>query len=421
MSTNPETVKLSSIADLIGTQVDPRDRPQSLYIGLEHVASSRFIRVGGGLAADVQSSKFAFKQGDVLYGKLRPYLDKAILAEQDGVCTTELLVLRAKDGIDPRFLTGIVHCREFIEHAISGTTGSQHPRTSWHRIREFELPAFPPEEQSKIADVIWTAHNSILACEEAISIGAELKRKAMRDLFTKGLRGNSQIETEFGLAPETWLSMALDDCAKVQTGVAKGRKFENAEMVDVPYLRVANVQDGHLDLSEMKEIHIRRSEVERYRLQTGDVVLTEGGDFDKLGRGFIWRGELELCVHQNHVFAVRPDRERLLPEFFAYLAQSAYGKAYFLKVAHKTTNLACINSTKLKAFPVLIPPTLDEQREIVEILDAIDRKIQLHQRKRAVLEDLFKALLHKLMNGEIRVVDLDLSVLSKAALEGVAA
>src|SRR5882762_2827502 len=150
MSTDVQTVALSEIADLISTQVDPRDQPQALYIGLEHVGSSRFIRLSGGVAADVQSSKFAFRRGDVLYGKLRPYLDKAILAEQDGVCTTELLVLRAKNGIDPRFLIGVVHCREFIEHAISGTTGSQHPRTSWHRISEFELPAFSPEEQAKI-------------------------------------------------------------------------------------------------------------------------------------------------------------------------------------------------------------------------------------------------------------------------------
>lgn len=414
MSTNARSVILADLADLIGTQVDPRDQPDALYLGLEHVGSSRFIRIGGGIAADVQSSKFTFKKGDVLYGKLRPYLDKAVLAEQDGVCTTELLVLRAKEGIDPLFLIGVVHCRDFIEHAISGTTGSQHPRTSWRRISEFELPNFTPDEQAKIAYIIWTTHNSLLACEEAIDTGVQLKRTAMRELFTRGLRGAAQKDTEIGLVPETWQPMALDDCAIVQTGVAKGRKFADAEMVDVPYLRVANVQDGHLDLSEMKEIHIRRSEVERYRLQTGDVVLTEGGDFDKLGRGFIWRGELDLCVHQNHVFAVRPDRKHLLPEFFAYLAQSAYGKAYFLKVAHKTTNLACINSTKLKAFPVLVPPTLDEQREIVEILDAIDRKIDLHKRKRAVLDDLFKALLHKLMTGEIRVSDLDLPALGQA-------
>jgi hypothetical protein len=116
----------------------------------------------------------------------------------------------------------------------------------------------------------------------------------------------------------------------------------------------------------MKSISIRPSEINRYRLHIGDVVLTEGGDFDKLGRGFIWRGELELCVHQNHVFAVRPHRDHLLPEFFAYLAQSAYGKAYFLQVAHKTTNLASINVTKLKGFAIapmrvvpVSPPTPD--------------------------------------------------------------
>lgn len=82
-------------------------------------------------------------------------------------------------------------------------------------------------------------------------------------------------------------------------------------------------------------------------------------------------------------------------------------------MAHKTTNLACINITKLKAFPVLIP-TLDEQREIVAILDATDHKIDLHRRKRVLLDDLFKALLHELMTGEIRVADLDLSALTDA-------
>lgn len=267
------------------------------------------------------------------------------------------------------------------------------------------------QEQRLIGRALDKIQLNISLEDEAITVAQELKRAAMRTLFTKGLRGEAQKDTDFGLVPESWAEIPLDDCSTVQTGAAKGRKFADAETVDVPYLRVANVQDGRLDLTEMKEIRIRQSEIDRYRLQSGDVVLTEGGDFDKLGRGFIWRGELDLCVHQNHVFAVRPNKELLLPEFFAYLAQSAYGKAYFLKVAHKTTNLACINSTKLKAFPVPVPPTLDEQREIVTILDAIDRKIDLHKRKRVVLDELFKALLHKLMTGEIRVTDLDLSAL----------
>lgn len=400
---------LSDLCDLVAVQVDPAERADDIYLGLEHIASGRFLAIGRGSARDVQSSKYVFQRGDILYGKLRPYLDKAVLATAEGICTTELLVLRPRDGVDPRFLACVAHSARFIEHAVAGTTGAQHPRTSWSHLAHFELPSFDPDEQTKIAKLIWGVQAAIGVNENAAEAGATLKRVAMRELFTRGLRGESQKETEFGSAPSTWQEIPLSRCATVQTGAAKGRRFADDETVDVPYLRVANVQDGRLDLTEMKELRIRKSEIDRYRLLPGDVVLTEGGDFDKLGRGFIWRAELELCIHQNHVFAVRPHREILLPEFFAYLAQSAYGRAYFLKVAHKTTNLACINSTKLKAFPVLVPPGIDEQREIVAILDAIDRNIHLHRRKRAVLDDLFKALLHKLMTGEIRVADLDLS------------
>ena len=411
-----DRVSLDALCDLIAVQRHPADMPEARYVGLEHVPSGRMRWAGVGKASDMQSHKFVFQRNDVLYGKLRPYLDKAVLADSDGLCTTELLVLRAKPGVSARFLACVVHAPDFIAHAMAGVTGAHHPRTSWNHIAEFELPHFDVDAQRTIAALLWRLHDLIVACEASTESAQALKQVAMREVFTRGLRGEPQIETEFGLVPETWRSIALKDCATVQTGVAKGRKFADAEVIDVPYLRVANVQDGHLDLSEMKDIRIRRSEMDRYRLQTGDVVLTEGGDFDKLGRGFIWRDELNLCVHQNHVFAVRPNRTRLLPEFFAYLAQSSYGKAYFLKVAHKTTNLACINSTKLKAFPVLIPPSLEEQSDIVTILDAIDRKINLHQRKRAVLDELFKALLHKLMTGAIAVDELDLSALDRTAV-----
>lgn len=365
------------------------------------------------------------KCGDTIFATIRPKLKRVAQVPtwcDDELASTAFCVLRPdRTVVDPDFLYFVASNDAFVEEVAGFETGASYPAVRDSDVLDREILLPPLSSQRQIAYALHAVRAAMIHQVNSTKVAEELKRSVMRELFARGLRGNPQIETEFGLVPETWQSMALDDCATVQTGVAKGRKFADAEMVDVPYLRVANVQDGHLDLSEMKEIHIRRSEVERYRLQTGDVVLTEGGDFDKLGRGFIWRGELDLCVHQNHVFAVRPDRTRLLPEFFAYLAQSAYGKAYFLKVAHKTTNLACINSTKLKAFPVLIPPTLGEQREIVEILDAIDRKIGLHQRKRAVLEDLFKALLHKLMTGEIRVADLDLSVLGKAPLEGISA
>lgn len=405
-------MRLSDLCDLASLPLDPALTPEALYIGLEHIESGRLQWSARGLAGEVQSAKFSFRKNDVLYGKLRPYLDKAVLANRDGVCSTELLVLRPKRETDPRFLAAALHAPNFVQHAVAGTKGVNHPRTSWVHICEFSFPDFSLADQERIADAVWATHALLVAQTEVIRSTETLKTAAMNELFGHGLGSEAQKETPHGRVPDHWAIMPLEHCATIQTGVTKGRKLDSDDLIEVPYLRVANVQSGFLDLSEIKRIKIRRQELNRYRLQSGDIVLTEGGDLDKLGRGFIWRAEIHDCVHQNHIFAVRVDRSVLDPEYVAYLVQSDYGRSYFLMVGHKTTNLASINSTKLKAFPVLIPP-LPEQREIARTLDAIDHKIDLHKRKRDVLDELFRSLLHKLMTGEIRVNDLSISEITQ--------
>ncbi len=357
--------------------------------------------------------------GDTIFATVRPTLRRVSMVppELDGeIASTAFCVLRPNRAvIDPDFLF-FAAISDPVSAEVAGLqSGASYPAVRDTDVLDCTIPLPPIADQRAIASSLAACRRALLGQHDALRLLEELKRATMRELFTRGLRGEAQKETEFGLVPFSWEVASLDEYAIVQTGAAKGRKFVDSDTVEVPYLRVANVQDGHLDLREMKTITIRKHEVERYRLLDGDVVLTEGGDFDKLGRGFIWRGELDFCVHQNHVFAVRTDREHIHPEFFAYQAQSAYGKAYFLQVAHKTTNLACINSTKLKAFPILVPPSLEEQQEIAAILNAIDAKIDLHKRKQALLEELFRALLHKLMTGEVRVADLDLSVLEAEA------
>jgi type I restriction enzyme S subunit len=195
--------------------------------------------------------------------------------------------------------------------------------------------------------------------------------------------------------PVGWKKTALDHVAEVQTGIAKGKPI-NGAAVTVPYLRVANVQDGHVDLSVMKEISLKPSEVDRYSLRKGDVLFTEGGDFDKLGRGTVWHGEIEPCLHQNHVFAVRPNPDRLLPEFLAFQAASQYGRRYFQLSSKQSTNLASINSTQLKQFPVLLPP-LPEQRKIAEILRTWDEAIAKLEALRAAKHDRLTGLTQKLL------------------------
>lgn len=178
--------------------------------------------------------------------------------------------------------------------------------------------------------------------------------------------------------PEGWKKIHLDKVAKIQTGVAKNSKAIG-DCVSLPYLRVANVQDGHLDLSEVKLINLPKDKVGRFQLEKGDVLLTEGGDFDKLGRGTIWNDEIKNCVHQNHVFVARPNNKKLLSAFLTAQTSSPYGKKYFLRCSKQSTNLASINSTQLKAFPVLLPP-LPEQKAIAEILETWDAAIEKTER-----------------------------------------
>jgi type I restriction enzyme S subunit len=144
--------------------------------------------------------------------------------------------------------------------------------------------------------------------------------------------------------------------------VAKGRKLAGKVTREVPYLRVANVQAGGLDLAEMKNISATEAEIKELSVAPGDVLLTEGGDFDKVGRGALLETAIGECIHQNHIFRVRVRRDNLTPEFFAAYLQTFAARQYFLKAAKKTSNLASINMTQLRSLPVPVP-TLDEQAE----------------------------------------------------------
>lgn len=205
------------------------------------------------------------------------------------------------------------------------------------------------------------------------------------------------------MVPKGWVKVSLDQLAEVRTGVAKG-KTGLKDPITVPYLRVANVQDGRIDLSEIKEIEIEREKLERYSLKYGDVLMNEGGDFDKLGRGDVWLNQIEPCLHQNHVFAVRPQQEKLNSFYLAALAASYYGKKYFLSCAKRSTNLASINSSQIKEFPVLVPP-ISEQQEIVQILSTWDKAILATEKLLENSQQQKKALMQQLLTGKKRLLD----------------
>lgn len=180
--------------------------------------------------------------------------------------------------------------------------------------------------------------------------------------------------------PEGWVWASLDMIGEIASGVAKGTKRDADTVVhEVHYLRVANVQRGYLDLSEVKTILATQRDIEELALIDGDVLFNEGGDRDKLGRGWVWREEVATCIHQNHVFRMRPYLPETLSELISHHGNT-FGKRWFQNAGKQTTNLASINMTMLRAFPVPVAPA----EEQLEILEQIQTQLEsLSQQERA--------------------------------------
>lgn len=174
--------------------------------------------------------------------------------------------------------------------------------------------------------------------------------------------------------PLGWCWTTLGEIAEIQGGIQKGKKRKSGVVLrEIPYLRVANVQRGYLDLESVLSIGATEEEISKLRLQPGDVLFNEGGDRDKLGRGWVWRGEIQECIHQNHVFRARL-AGGLLPKLLSWYGNSE-GQKYFFDEGKQTTNLASLNSTKLKALPLLVPP-LPEQHRIVEAIESYFTRLE---------------------------------------------
>lgn len=270
---------------------------------------------------------------------------------------------------------------------------------------KLSLPLPPLSEQQRIVERIEELFAKLDEAKERLQEVADSFAVRKAAILHKAFTGEltKQWRRENGVSDESWEEKKLHEVAFVQTGVMKGKHY-NGETKLLPYLRVANVQDGYLKLDEIKEIAIDVNLIERYSLRKGDVLFTEGGDYDKLGRGTVWNNEIPGCLHQNHVFAVRPNTSILFDCFLAYQSNSRYGKKYFLSCSKQTTNLASINSTQLKNFPVLLP-SLPEQHEIVRLIDdllARERAAQQAAEQALASIDLMKkSILARAFRGEL--------------------
>lgn len=333
------------------------------------------------------------KTGDVLISTVRPNLNgiAVVPKELDGAtASTGFCVLRAnEEKLDSTYLRYWVESTTFVSDMVNKSTGASYPAVSDKIINDSELPLPPLDTQKHIAAVLAKADQLRKDCKLLEQELNSLAQSVFIDMF-----GDNFATTHH----------TLGDVASVVSGVTKGQKFQNQVTVTAPYMRVANVQAGYLNLNEIKRIEVKESDLQKYKLEVGDVLLTEGGDHDKLGRGAIWNGEVPNCIHQNHVFRVRLNTKLYTCEWFNGYLKTTYVKRYFLKCAKKTTNLASINITQLKSLP-MPDVTMERQKKFEHIITSINQQLSANLLQLNDAQDYFNVLMQKAFSGELNLAN----------------
>ena len=241
----------------------------------------------------------------------------------------------------------------------------------------------PMEEQERIVDLITRVKGVMLLREQELVALGDLIKARFVEMFGDPL-----------LNPMNWKEEKLEEIADIVSGITKGRKLQSTDLYEVPYMAVSNVKDGYIDWTTVKTILASQAEIDQYRLLPNDVLMTEGGDPDKLGRGAIIHEPPSDCIHQNHIFRVRLDQSRITPEFMGQYLQHQKAKRYFLGCAKQTTGIASINMKQLRALPMLMPP-IGLQREFAAFVAQIDKSKSVIQKSLDETQLLFDSLMQE--------------------------
>ncbi len=298
-----------------------------------------------------------------------------------GIITSAYLALRATAGVSADFGFQFLTVWD-ASKAIYGYGSGLRQNLDFSHFKRMPVSVPPPAEQAAIVRFLDWANGrlerAIRAQRKVIALLGEQKQAIIHRAVTRGLDPSVPLKPSgipwLGDIPRHWEVLPLKGVCAVQSGITLGKDYAAQTLREYPYLRVANVQAGHVNLAVVKVIRVTKAEALRCMLQKGDVLMTEGGDPDKLGRGCVWDSQVDPCLHQNHVFAVRPNQSRLEPHFLSALMGTSYARAYFESTAKQTTNLASTNKTKIGMFKVLLPP-VNEQKIVLTALDTETRPV----------------------------------------------
>ena len=371
MPENWETKTLGEIANIRGETVHPRDAIGLKYVGLEHISSGAVLIDCWGDPTKVKSTKNRFYPNDILYGKLRPYLDKVVLTKDGGIASTDILVITSNKA-DPSFLVHLLHTNRFLNYAKSTMSGVNHPRTSWSALSKFQFECPPLQEQCAIAQAGGAVQEAKAARQREIELERERKAALLQHIFSHGTRNESKQKSAVGDIPQSWKVAKLEDIATLHRG--KDLPVQNRVAGSIPVIGSNGVTDWHNE--SPKDVPIPGVCTGR----SGSIGLLTYVD-----RPY-WPLNTALYVSDFH------GNDSL---FIYYWLQLFNFKKYSQGVSVPTLNRNLVHPV-----PVPLPP-VSQQTEIANLLKACDEKITALERETRLIDELFKTVLELLMTNRL--------------------
>lgn len=370
-------------------------------IRLQNIGDGRFVDEHAHISQDHYESLRAHdvRPGDLLVASLGEVLPRACLAPEGlgpAIVKADCIRVRLGEMVEPRWVLYALQRPSVRRWADEHRHGVGRPRLGLKTIRKVPVPLPPIAEQRRILAILEDHLSRIDAADASLLRVASNLDRLRESTVVRALTGAELADrvpavlTEAGTTdgdlpslPQGWAWARLGDVAQVVGGVTKdAKKQSDPAYVEVPYLRVANVQRGHLNLRDVTTIRVAPTKAAALLLQPGDVLLNEGGDRDKLARGWVWEGQIDRCIHQNHVFRARIVDPRMDPYFLSWTANT-FGGRWAERNGKQSVNLASISLSMIRKMPVIVPVDGESTR----VAKLISEQLSSHDRLAAAVAD----------------------------------
>ncbi|MFM5256882.1 restriction endonuclease subunit S [Aeromonas veronii] len=368
---------------------DPIADGYERYIGLEHLDSGSLkIKRYGIISEDNPSFTRVFKKGHILFGKRRPYLKKAAIAEFDGICSGDIIVMEPKYSplLSNELVRHLVQSEPVWNWAVLNSSGSLSPRTKFSILSKLEIsvPSYP---QESCLNVLREAERALIASEAVVAQLIEAKIATAYSLMLEGNWYRELFGRDQTFIPDGWKLLTIDD-------VLKDTQYGLSESLDAqgryPVLRMMNITNGYVDPNDLKYLDWSKEEANRYILNYGDIVFNRTNSMEWVGRTGIFELDGDY-LFASYLIRLVANESKLTPYYLTQYLNLPLIQYRLKAFATPGVSQANINPGSLKSLPILVPP-LNRVKDIEKVLREFDKELEVakkhHQRMLQFMESI---------------------------------